>query len=175
MHIAKRSARGSAILFGGNLVATAIAFVASAIVARLLSPSQFGLYSLALVTPSFLQLFTQLGVRTAVTRYVAYHLATREAEKARRFTQSATIFSLVAGAVFALVNYLAAPQAVGEKNPEQTCLMKAPHPLSVIQPSGASVFSDAFCVARSNPWSTTSHALTSHLDSCPLIYPKGGV
>jgi O-antigen/teichoic acid export membrane protein len=107
MHIAKQSARGSAILFAGNLVATGIAAVSSIVVARLLGPDNFGLFSLALVTPSLLQLLTHFGTRSAVTRYVAQYVSLGDVERARRFSQSAMIFSIGAGALLAVVNYLA--------------------------------------------------------------------
>lgn len=107
LHIAKQSARGSVVLFSGNLLATLIAAVASIVVARLLGPGNFGLFSLSLVMPSLLQLLTHFGTRTAVTRYVAHHLTIGEPEMARRFAQSAMLFSLMIGGVLALVNYLA--------------------------------------------------------------------
>jgi O-antigen/teichoic acid export membrane protein len=106
LHIAKQSARGSVILFIGNFIATVFAAAASIIVARLLGPDDFGLFSLSLVMPTLLQLFTHLGTRTAVTRYVAYHLSIGEPEKARRFAQAAVLYSLAAGAAFTLVSYL---------------------------------------------------------------------
>jgi O-antigen/teichoic acid export membrane protein len=107
MDIAKQSARGSVVLFVGNLAATAVAAVASIVVARLLGPSDFGLFSLSLVAPSLLQLFTHFGTRSAVTKYVAEQVALGEVERARRFAQSAMIFSVLAGAAFAVVNYFA--------------------------------------------------------------------
>lgn len=111
MEVAKQSARGSAILFGGNLLATVLAAAASIVVARLLGPSLFGLFTLSLVMPSLLQLLTHFGTRTAVTRYVAHHLTLGEVEKARRFAQSAMIFSLVSGFLLAVVNYFASSWA----------------------------------------------------------------
>ena len=68
MHIAKKSAKGSVVLFSGILIATAIAAVASIVVARFLGPGDFGLFSLSLVAPSLLQLFTHFGTRSAVTK-----------------------------------------------------------------------------------------------------------
>ncbi|HKT21815.1 MAG TPA: oligosaccharide flippase family protein [Nitrososphaerales archaeon] len=105
MQIAKRSAKGSAVLFTGNLVASSIAAIGSAIIARLLSPDNFGLFSLALVTPTLLQLFTHFGTRTASTKFVAHNLAIGEVEKARQYGQTALAFSLCVGVVMAFVNY----------------------------------------------------------------------
>ena len=113
MHIAKQSARGSVVLFSGNLLATVVAAAASIIVARLLGPGDFGLFSLSLVMPSLLQLLTHFGTRTAATRYVAHHLALGEVEAARRYAQTATLFSLLAGSLLALVNYIASTWVAG--------------------------------------------------------------
>lgn len=61
--------------FGGNLTATAGLTGAVVLIARLLGPEQNGSFSLALAIPSVLQLFVSLGVNTAATRFVAYHLS----------------------------------------------------------------------------------------------------
>jgi stage V sporulation protein B len=66
--VAQASARGTLILFVGNLVSTSIATVAIIIFARLLGPNGYGVYTLAFVVPSILQLFVGLGIGTAVTR-----------------------------------------------------------------------------------------------------------
>lgn len=108
MNVAKQSARGSVVLFIGNITATAIAAITSILIARLLGPEDFGLYSLALVVPTFLQSFTHFGTRTAVTRYVSYHLSIGETEKASRYAQASIIFSLFAGIVFTIVSYAGA-------------------------------------------------------------------
>ncbi len=126
MHIAKQSARGSVVLFAGNLIGTVIAYVASFVVARLLGPPDYGLFSLVFVAPTLLQLFTHFGTRTAVTKYVAQYVSLGDVERARRFSQSAMIFSLGAGALFAVVNYLsswwvAAPCSRG-RNSSRTSL-----------------------------------------------------
>lgn len=87
-------------------MATIIAAASSIIVARLLGPSDFGLFALSLVVPTLLQLLTHFGTRTAVTRFTAHHLALGEVEMARRFSQSAMVFSLLVGSVLATTNYL---------------------------------------------------------------------
>lgn len=106
--VAKQSARGSIVLFAGNFTATVLAAVTSIVIARLLGPQDFGLFSLALVVPTLLQSFTHFGTRTAVTRYVSYHMSIGETEKASRYAQAAILFSLLAGAMFTIVSYASA-------------------------------------------------------------------
>lgn len=106
MHIAKQSARGSVTLFGGNLAATLISALTSVLVARFLGPAGFGAYSLALVAPGFIQIFSDLGTRPAVTRFVALHLSKGEGENARRYAQSSILFAVLTGAVLTVVSFL---------------------------------------------------------------------
>lgn len=105
MHIAKRSAKGSAILFSGNFIANSMAAIGSAVIARLLGPGDFGLFTLSIVTPTLLQLLTHFGTRTASTKYVAHYLALGDVERAREFAQTGVFFSLIVGTVVALANY----------------------------------------------------------------------
>ena len=113
MHVAKQSAQGSIVLFGGNLTATIGQTVATILIARLLGPDQFGTYSLALVVPSVFQLFVSLGVNTAVTRFVAYHVSMNDMEAARRFAASALVLTLLSGLALSAVCYLSASAVSG--------------------------------------------------------------
>lgn len=108
MHVARKSAQGSIVLFAGNLTATAGQTVASILIARLLGPDNYGSYSLAFVIPSIFQLFTSFGVNTAVTRFVAYHVSRNEDEEAKRFAESALLITFVSGVVLAGACFLTA-------------------------------------------------------------------
>lgn len=108
MHAAKQSAQGSIVLLAGNLMATIGQTVASILIARLLGPEQYGTYSLALVIPSIIQLFVSLGVNTAVTRFVAYHVSIHENEVAKRFAESALLVTFFSGIVLSGVCFLSA-------------------------------------------------------------------
>ena len=108
LDIAKRSVRGSLILFVGNFSATAISATTVILIARLLGPTQYGVYTLALAIPGLLQLFLGFGVNTAVIRYSAYHISQGKPDEARRFTVHAIYFLWLTGAAFAFLNYILA-------------------------------------------------------------------
>jgi O-antigen/teichoic acid export membrane protein len=108
LHVAKKSAQGSIVLFAGNLTATGIQTVASILIARLLGPENYGTYSLAFVIPSIIQLFTSFGVNTAVIRFVAFHVARNENEEAKRFAESALLLTFLTGAVLSAFCFLTA-------------------------------------------------------------------
>jgi O-antigen/teichoic acid export membrane protein len=60
------------LVLSGQTLATLIAAAAGSIViARLLGPDLYGVYSLSLVFPSFLMLFTDFGISPALTSFPA--------------------------------------------------------------------------------------------------------
>ncbi len=108
LDIAKRSVRGSLILFVSNLTATAINAVSVILIARLLGPTDYGVYSLALVIPGILQLFIGFGALPAVVRYAAYYTSVGKPEEAKRFTINVMIFLLATGTVMTVISFLLA-------------------------------------------------------------------
>ena len=60
--VARESVRGGFYLFLGNFLSTLISAIAIIVIARLLGPSDYGLYNISLIIPSLLVLFTDLGV-----------------------------------------------------------------------------------------------------------------
>jgi O-antigen/teichoic acid export membrane protein len=106
--IAKRSVTGTLILSLGNLVSTAINAVSIILIARMLGPSQYGLYTLALVIPGLLQNFIDFGVGSAVIRYSAYYNSMGKVEEARRFTANGIRFLWLTAMGFAGLNFVLA-------------------------------------------------------------------
>src|SRR2546425_4011902 len=95
--VARRSASGSLILFGGNIVSNGISAITVLVIARLLGPAGYGAYALLLVVPALLQSFVGLGINTGITRYAALHLSKGEPEVARRLTSHGLIFIFLSG------------------------------------------------------------------------------
>ncbi|MGB9759636.1 MAG: lipopolysaccharide biosynthesis protein, partial [Thermoproteota archaeon] len=69
--VAKTAVEGGFYVFTGNTLSTIVLVVASITIARLLGPSGYGLYSVALIPPSFMLLFTDFGVNQALVRFLA--------------------------------------------------------------------------------------------------------
>jgi O-antigen/teichoic acid export membrane protein len=108
VQIAQRSVRGSLVLFVGNFLQTLVSAIGVIIVARLLGPGNYGVYTLSLVIPGLIQLFLGLGVNVAVTRYAAYYLSVGKPEEARRFSRNAVLFLTTFGLLLTAINYAAA-------------------------------------------------------------------
>jgi len=67
---AKAMAKGSLHIFIGNTSATVILALASILMARLLTPESYGLYSLTLVVPGLFLTFTDLGTNSALLNFL---------------------------------------------------------------------------------------------------------
>ncbi|MDA4115234.1 MAG: oligosaccharide flippase family protein [Thaumarchaeota archaeon] len=103
--IAKRSTRGSVVLFAGNFVSTVFLAVSSIVIARLLGPASYGSYTLVVLIPQIIQLFVGLGVGSAITRFSAYHIARGEPAAAKRFSNNSMIFLMLFGVALSAVCY----------------------------------------------------------------------
>lgn len=106
IEIARQSARGGLVLFAGNLVSTVLNAAAVILIARLLGPADYGIYTLAILIPSTLQLFTGLGVNTAVMRYAPYYASVGREEDAKRLTRKSIEFHILTGSAFSLLQYI---------------------------------------------------------------------
>ena len=105
IEIARQSARGSSILFLGNLLSAAIQAVAVIVIARLLGVGAYGAYTLALLIPGVLQYVVGLGVINAITRFSAYYISKGEISAAKRITKNGIIFLLLFGVLLSLASF----------------------------------------------------------------------
>jgi O-antigen/teichoic acid export membrane protein len=108
LEIARRSTRGSFALFAGNFLTAAISFVAITIIARLLGPSQYGVYTLAILVPNIMLNFLGFGINSGITRFAAYELSQGRPEVAKRMTLNGASFILIFGAVLSAVTFASA-------------------------------------------------------------------
>jgi O-antigen/teichoic acid export membrane protein len=108
IQVAEDSVRGGFFLISGTALATIILAVTSIVTARLLGPELYGQYTLALVTPQLLFLFTDLGVSQGITKFTAgFRSAGKEAQIKRIVKYGLLLRTITGTAIFAL-NYLLA-------------------------------------------------------------------
>jgi O-antigen/teichoic acid export membrane protein len=88
-------ARGAYHLFVGNFTFTVIVALSSFVIARLLGPAGYGLYSLALVLPTYLYTILQLGITSSATYFAAKYRSEGNIERAHEFIYSVTLFQLI--------------------------------------------------------------------------------
>jgi O-antigen/teichoic acid export membrane protein len=104
--IAQKAARGGLFLFFGNASSTVILAVGIIIVARLLGPSSYGLYTLALVIPTLLVSLSDAGMNFALVRLPARLRAEGDFARANRFIRLGLLLKLAISTVAFIVCYL---------------------------------------------------------------------
>jgi len=95
--IAKDSARGGFFLLTGNALSLLTLAIGSIIIARLLGPENYGLFSLSLVVPSILAGLIDLGVNPALTRFSAKLRSEGKNQLAVSMLRSGFLFKLATG------------------------------------------------------------------------------
>lgn len=106
LNIGNESVRASAVLIVSGLISTLILFFNVLAIARLLGPTLYGEYTLALLPASIFIIFSGVGVNTAITRYSALHLSKNETELARRKTANGLAFLLILAVALSLSCFL---------------------------------------------------------------------
>jgi len=104
LQMGKVSATGSFRLFMGVATSTIIMAVGTIILARLMLPEEYGLYSIALIPSYMLVLFRDWGVNSAITRYVAYFRAENKHEDIHDIVSAGLIFEITIGIALSLVS-----------------------------------------------------------------------
>ena len=100
--------RGSFVLLVGNFVSLLVMAAGSILVARMLSPSEYGLYSVSMVLPELFILFTDWGVNSALTRFIARFRSNGERGKVWGLERAALLFKFCTGGVLSLALFLSA-------------------------------------------------------------------
>lgn len=82
MSLKKEIAKANLVFTAGRIISAVIAFFFSIILARLLQPHNFGLYSFCIVVVSFFILFTDFGMNSTLIRFVANYIGKGKYRKA---------------------------------------------------------------------------------------------
>jgi len=103
--IAEDSARGGFFLVTGTALSTLIMAIASIIVARFLGAELYGQYTLALVTPQLLFLFTDLGINQGIIKYAADLRQKGESNRIIKIIKYGTLLRAATGIAIFILNY----------------------------------------------------------------------
>ena len=103
--IAEDSVRGGFFLISGTAASTVVMAIASILVARLLGPELYGQYTLALVVPSLLFLFTDLGINQGIIKFTASLRAKGENNRLAKIVKYAMLLKVSVGIVIFIINY----------------------------------------------------------------------
>jgi len=121
------SAHGSLVLLIGQIITAAISTITVIWMARILGPTSYGQYTIALLPISIALLFQDLGMNTALTRFCALYRYERRTQDLRTVVVTGLLFSVATSIIISAALYiLAGPIATGFlKRPEVTPLVQA--------------------------------------------------
>jgi O-antigen/teichoic acid export membrane protein len=111
--VKRRLLSGSAWAFAGKIVTVLTALVSNALLARVLSPQDFGLYFLAFSVVSVGAVLASSGLEQAVVRFVAESLGLNKVERARRALGRALVLGVLGSLVVATAYLLFFGHIVG--------------------------------------------------------------
>ncbi|MEM3665942.1 MAG: oligosaccharide flippase family protein [Candidatus Bathyarchaeia archaeon] len=123
--IGRTAATGSFHLFIGVAASTIIMAIGTIILGRLLTPEEYGLYSIALIPTYMMALFRDWGVNSAITKYTANLLAQNKEEEAKAIIKSGFLFETATGITlsFLLLSFSGYIAESVFKRPESASLM----------------------------------------------------
>src|SRR3990170_4467666 len=134
--MAKTSATGSLKLSLGLVASTVIMAVGTIILGRLLSPEEYGLYSIALIPSLMFGLFRDFGVNSAMTKYIAQFRASNKDENARDMIVAGLTFEIIIGLTLSFVSLFMASFIA-------STVFRIPESTSLISIVSISIFSGA--------------------------------
>ena len=104
--MAKVSVKGSFHLFWGLVVSSVISAVGTVIIARVLSPSEYGLYTIALVAPSLIATFRDWGINSAMVKYTSQYNAENKPADVKNILAAGLVFETILGLALSILSFL---------------------------------------------------------------------
>ena len=104
--MAKVSLKGSFHVMWGLVASTVISAVGTIIIAGLLGPADYGLYSIALTAPAIIVLFRDWGVNFAMIRYTAQSNAENKIANIRGIYISGLVFEITLGITLSIIGFV---------------------------------------------------------------------
>jgi len=103
--VAEDSARGGFFLVSGSALATVIMAIGSILVGRFLGPELYGQYTLALVVPQLLFIFTDLGINQGIIKFTASLRSKGETNRLTKIIKYGLLLRASTGIAIFIINY----------------------------------------------------------------------
>ena len=101
----RQSARGSLILLLGQVISTIVAAVGSILVARFLGSTSYGQVTIAMIPISIANLFRDLGVTSALIKYIAQYRSEKKTAEIRIFMRTGLLLNSAGGSLLSLITF----------------------------------------------------------------------
>lgn len=106
IQIAEESTRGSFFLAVGSFVSTVISAIGVFLIAGLLGPELYGVYSLSFAVPALLLLLVNLGVNEGLTKFSASLYAKGQTGELAKLIYQGIVFNSIVGVFFFFVCFV---------------------------------------------------------------------
>lgn len=103
--MARVSARGGLHLFWGIVLSTVVSAVGVIVLARILGPENYGLYTIALAAPNLIGTFRDWGMNSAMIKYTAQYNAEEKVDRIRSIFMAGLIFEVILGLALTFVSF----------------------------------------------------------------------
>jgi O-antigen/teichoic acid export membrane protein len=104
--MAKVSAKGGFHLFWGLVVSTVVMAVSIIVLARVLQPQNYGLFTIALTAPALMATFRDWGMDQAVIKYTAQYSAEEKPARVRSIVLAGLVFEVILGLALSFLSLL---------------------------------------------------------------------
>jgi stage V sporulation protein B len=106
IELARTSAKGGFNLFWGIAASSIISALGVILVARILSPSEYGLVAIALIAPNLIQIIRDLGIDQATIKYTAQYHSENNPTKIKNILAAEIAFEVLLGLTLSTFSYL---------------------------------------------------------------------
>ena len=103
---ARVASRGGALIFFSNILSTVIQAVSVIIVIKLLSPIEYGLYTIAGIPASMVLLFGDWGLNSALTKYIAQYRAEEREEAVALILRCGLLLKIGFGVILTSLTFI---------------------------------------------------------------------
>jgi stage V sporulation protein B len=104
LEIGKTSATGSFQLLIGVATSTIVMAAGSIILGRLLTTDEYGLYGIALIPSTLIILFRDMGINSAMIRYIASFRVSHKDQEIYDFVVAGLVFEVASGITFSFLS-----------------------------------------------------------------------
>ncbi len=138
--MAQSSAQGGFHLFWGLAVSTIISSVGIILIARLLTPEDYGLYSIAFMAPNLIVVFRNWGVNSAMIRYLSQYRAEGKTDHVKGIIVAGHVFEILVGSALFLLSFVLSGFLA-------TNIFQRPTITLLIQIASSTIFTEALLTA----------------------------
>jgi len=104
--MAKTSVKGGFHLMWGLVISSIITAVGTILIARLLAPNQYGLYTIAISAPNLFQNFKDWGTSSGIIKFTSQYKAENNFAKVKQIIYSGLIFQVAMSLVLATLTFI---------------------------------------------------------------------